>query len=196
MDYENKESKSSEESERTSGEHKPLKDTFRSGSPEEVRDKVKDTVAKGVAAVAGALRGFSETTKNEDVAGRAKEAIGSAGETASSTISSVAEQAKGLKEPLKDAGQKLSETARDLKDTAKEQYSSTKDAVKGSSSERSGSLGSSSLTGSSYGDISGSSSDMARSGGQGSELPDISRTPLAASDKELKGKDLTEDLED
>lgn len=187
MDYDNQDNSMQSESTST---NKPFKETFRSGSPEEVRDKVKDTVAKGVAAVAGALRGFTETTKNEDIAGRTKEAISTAGETASSTISNVAEQAKSLKQPLQEAGQKLSETAKDLTQTAKDQYSSTKGAIQGTGGS-SGSMGSSSLG---SGEMTSSYNQMGASGsGLGSEMPDISHTPLAASDKELKGKDLSDE---
>lgn len=38
-----------------------LRETFRSGTPEEVREKAKETVEKAVAVVAGALRGLADT---------------------------------------------------------------------------------------------------------------------------------------
>lgn len=171
--------------------HKTFKETFREGTPDDVRDKVKDVVQKGVAAVAGALKGFSEQTQKTDMPGTTKSAIHQAGETTRSTVSSVTEEAKNLKPTLQEAGQKLTDTARGLRSTAKEQAQKTREAVKGGGSMSSSSLGSTET--SSY-DLGGSS--VRSSTGQGSEIPDISRTPLAESDKKLQGKDLSSKYEE
>lgn len=91
------------------------------GSPDEIKERVKETVAKGVAAVAGALKGFSEEAKKDDLAGSTKEAI-----------------------------QKAGETTREMTSTVKKEFQETKDVVKGSpsgSSPSGGSLGSSSSMG-------------------------------------------------
>lgn len=123
------------------GSEKTLKETFRSGSPDDVRDKVKDVVQKGIAAVAGALKGFSEEAEREDLPGTTKSAIQKAGETTRSTVSSATEEAKNLKEPLRQAGHKLSETARDIRGTVKEEVDRSKEAIRGGGGS---SLGSSS----------------------------------------------------
>ncbi|HUR68973.1 MAG TPA: hypothetical protein VM370_06975 [Candidatus Thermoplasmatota archaeon] len=194
-----------------------FKETFKSGSPDQVHDKVKDVVQKGVAAVAGALKGFNDKTQEHDIAGSTKSAIRTAGDTARTTIAGVTEEAKNLKEPLMEAGQKLKETAKDLSSAARSQVQDTKEAVKGGSGASGSSLGASSggsmgaMSGSSYNEGSlyneGSSLGGSELGsgvtgmGQGtsaagSEFPDISSTPLAQSDKKLQGKDLTEDLDE
>ena len=199
-----------------SSQHKSnasLKDTFKSGTPDEVRDRVRDTVEKGVAAVAGALKGFNRETERSKLPEETKGAIHQVAETAKSTVSSVTEEAQGLRQPLKEAGQKLSSTAKDLTSTLREQVDETKSAVKGSKSSydsSDSSLGSSSsaigssafdrtssmgMGGSDLG-TSGTSSGSRSSTGLGTELPDISKTPLAQSDRKLIGKDLTEDLEE
>ena len=81
-----------------------------------------------------------------------------------------------LKPTLQEAGQKVRDTARTLKGTAQEQMSKTRDAVKGGGSMSSSSLGGTET--SSY-NLGGSSTRS--TSGQGSEMPDISRTPLAES---------------
>jgi phage shock protein A len=179
---------------------KPFKEVFKQGSPDDVHKKVKDVVQKGVAAVAGALKGFADQTEKNDVAGTTKSAIQQAGETTRTTVSSVTDEVKSLKEPLKEAGQRLSETAKSLKSTAQEQVQNTKQAVKGSSTGV-GSGGMSSgmdMSTSSYnqqGGLGGSTMGSGAIGsgmtGQGTELPDISKTPLSQSDKKLQGKDLS-----
>lgn len=193
------------------GSNKSLKETFKSGSPDEVRDRVRDVVEKGVAAVAGALRGFNEETQRSDVAGQTKGAIHQAAETAKSTVSSVTEEAKSLKEPLREAGQKLGETARDLRGAVREEVDSTKGALQGARSSGGGSsyereMGESELERSSAGmresELERSSSGMGgseldrSSTGQGSEMPDISRTPLAEPDRKLQGRELSSQHEE
>lgn len=173
----------------TGSRNKSLKDTLKSGSADEVKERVKETVEKGVAAVAGALKGFNEKTESSDLPGETKRAVHQAAETAKSAVSSVSEEARGLKEPLREAGQELSKTARDLRSGVHEQVDETKSAIRGSSS----SMG---MGGSELGTPGRSAgSTTSRPGGQGRELPDISRTPLAESDRKLAGKDLTEETE-
>lgn len=167
---------------------KSMKETFKSGSPDDVRERVKDVVEKGVAAVAGALRGFNKEVERSEIPEQTKGAIHQAAQTTKSTVASVTEEAKGLKEPLREAGQKLGETARELRGTLKDEVDRTKGAVRDAGTEGSGSerpelgMGGSEL----------SSSGSAPSTGLGrGEMPDIRNTPLAKSDKELQGKDLT-----
>lgn len=199
-----------------SSSSRSFRDTMKSGSADEVRQKAKDVVQKGVAAVAGALKGFTEETEKSRIADTSKGAVKSAGETIRHTASAVTEEAHNLKEPLKEAGQKLSETARELGSTAREQVKGTRDAFKkegGGSSEFGGSslgLGKGALDtsadddnarlggDSSYGGTSGNSLYGGSSGSSttGTEMPDISKTPLAKPDSELKGKDLTSDLDE
>lgn len=64
-----------ERSGRTS--RKPMADL----SPDEVKESVKEKVAKGLAAVAGALEGFSEQVRKNDLPDTAKNALHEAGET-------------------------------------------------------------------------------------------------------------------
>lgn len=146
---------------------KSFRDTFRDGSPDDVRDKMKDIVAKGVAAVAGALRGFTEESEREDVAGQSRSAIHAAGDTVGKTASTVTEEVKGLQQPLKDAGQKIRETVRDIGQTAKEEVSQTRASMRGGtspSSETPSGYGSTSLT--------------------GGEMPELRSTPLSKSEPE------------
>ena len=165
-----------------------LKDTLKSGTPDEVRDRVKDTVEKGVAAVAGALKGFNRETERSKLPEETKGAIHQVAETAKSTVSSLSEEAQGLREPLKEAGQKLSSTAKDITSTLRDQVDETKSAVKGTSESRSNSMG---MGGSDLGSTSSRSTTSL-----GTELPDISKTPLAQPDRKLIGKDLSENIEE
>ena len=194
-----------------SGEHhKTIRETFKEGTPDDVRDRVKEAVQKGVAAVAGALKGFTEQSQKTDMPGTTKGAIHQAGETTRSTVSSVSDEVTNLKEPLKEAGQKLSSAAKDLRSTAKEQVDKTREAVRGRDTGTMGgpgtmgtagafgstSLGSTSLSREKASDEMTSSYDLGRTkSGQGTEIPDISRTPLAQSDKKLHGKDLSSEYE-
>lgn len=163
----------SSEGSKSSEHERGLKETFKSGSPDEVRDKVKSAVQKGVAAVAGALRGFSEEAERNRMPEAARDAVHQAGETTRSTIASVSDEARGLKEPLKVAGQQLRETATDLKDTVRSEVDETKDAFRG---ERG---------------MGGASGGMG-----GGEMPDIRDTPMALPDAKLIGKDLSDETED
>lgn len=181
------------------GSTRSIKETFRMGSPDEVRDRVKETVAKGVAAVAGALKGFTEETQKNRVAEQTRQAIQQAGDTTRNVVSSTTEQISGMKEPLREAAQKVGSTVRDVGQSAKQEFRQTKSAVKeGSSSSKTGSMGSnmgmggSSLGTSSYNLPTGSGGSPS-TGPAGGEMPDISRTPLGKSDKELRGKDLRRD---
>lgn len=118
----------------SSGHQRSLKETFKHGSPEEVKERFKETVAKGVAAVAGALRGFTEESRKDKLPDQTREAIHHAGETARTAVSSTTEEVEKTRQPLKEASQKLGETARDIGSTAKQEYSQTRDTVKGGKS--------------------------------------------------------------
>ena len=185
------------------GSNASFKDTLKSGSPDEVKDRVKDVVEKGVAAVAGALKGFNRGTEKNQLPEEAKGAIHQAAETTKSTVSSVSEGVSGLREPLREAGQKLGETTRDLSSTVREQVDETRSAVRGAGSSGSsaslgsaGSAGSLGRSGPRDMGMGGSELGSSRaSSGQGTELPDIRNTPLAESDRKLVGKDLTSDLD-
>lgn len=179
---------------------KSIKETFRSGTPEDVKERVKDTVAKGVAAVAGALKGFNEETQKNRLAEQTREAIQQAGDTTRNVVSSTTEQIEGMKQPLRDAAHKVGSTVRDVGKSAKDEYRQTKEGVKGSSSSESSSLGSSNMGSSSMGmggstlgtssynlpsGAGGPPSTSGTTGLGGGEMPDIRNTPLAKSDKEL-----------
>lgn len=174
---------------------KSLRETFKSGSPDDVRDKVKDVVEKGVAAVAGALRGFSEKAENEKISDTTKGALHQAGETARKTVTGVTEEAKNLQPQIKEASQKLRETARGVRDSVRSEVDSTKGAMKESGSSPYGGIGSTHEGGGAYGSTMGMGGSSLESRKE-NEFPDIRNTPMAESDKKLQGKDLTKDLEE
>lgn len=178
MDEEN----TQQDQDRSKTTGKSLKETFQSGTPDDVRDRVKDATQKAVAAVAGALKGFADEAERSDVAGTSKNAVHQAGETVRSTASSVTEEAKGLKAPLQEAGQKLRETAHDITSTARDELGQAKDALRG---ERSGEAQGAADRGGARGLT-----------GQGTEMPDLSRTPMAEPDRKLQGKDLLHELDE
>lgn len=74
---------------------------FKEATPEEVKSKVKETVQKGVAAVAGALKGFSEEARKHDLANSTKEAISKAGETTRQVVGTTAQEVQKTKEHVK-----------------------------------------------------------------------------------------------
>lgn len=110
---------------------KSVRETFRTGSPDDVKERVKEAVAKGVAAVAGALKGFNEQMQQNRVPEKTREAIQRAGETTREAVSSTSEQVKGMKQPLKDAGRSIGEATRDIGGTAKEEFRQTRESMKG-----------------------------------------------------------------
>jgi hypothetical protein len=77
---------------------------FKEASPEEVRERVKETVQKGVAAVAGALKGFTEESKKHDLAKSTKQAIRKAGETARQVAGTATKEIKETRQHLKAGG--------------------------------------------------------------------------------------------
>jgi hypothetical protein len=77
---------------------------FNESSPEEVRDRVKETVQKGVAAVAGAIKGFSEEARRHDLAKTTKQAIQKAGETAREVAGTARQEIRQTREHLKGGG--------------------------------------------------------------------------------------------
>jgi hypothetical protein len=88
--------------ERPTGSQKGFKDA----SPDDVKHKVKESVQKGVAAVAGALKGFSEEAKKHNLADATKEAISKAGETTRQVVGTTAQELKRTKEHVKEAARK------------------------------------------------------------------------------------------
>jgi hypothetical protein len=135
--------------------------SFKDSSPEDVKNRVKETVQKGVAAVAGALKGFSEEAKKNDLAGSTKQAIQKAGETTREVAGTVRDEYKGTKEHLTSA-------------TGTGKGTGSGSSV-GSSSMGSSSSGSSM---SNVGSTGGSSSSL-------KDLPDISKTEIGKKDDEL-----------
>jgi hypothetical protein len=136
------------------------KTSFKDAKPDEIKERVKETVQKGVAAVAGALKGFSEEAKKDELAQSTKQAI-----------------------------QKAGETTREVAGTVKSEVRETKSTLKGGqSSMGSGtSMGSSSYGSASYG--STGLGDVGSTGGTTStgtkDVPDLRKTDIAKSDDEL-----------
>lgn len=156
---------------------KSLKETFRTGSPDDVRDKVRDAVEKGVAAVAGALKGFADRVEKQDVAGTTKQALHEAGESARSAVSGLSEEAKNLREPLRQAGQRFKETARHLKSDVSSQIAETKDALTGPPSGMAKGIG-------------GSVDEKTTPG-----VPDLRRARLGETNEELRQRELDDVFE-
>lgn len=98
------------------GASKGMKEAWRSGDAERVKEEAKKLVEKGVAAVAGALKGFTETSQREEMPQQAAGAVREAGETAKqvtsetqSQVSTVGEQAKGLASEVKNQAKSVRE---------------------------------------------------------------------------------------
>ena len=87
-----------------SSSKKPMADQ----SPDELKETIKEKVARGVAAVAGALKGFSEEAKKQDLAGSTKEAIQKAGETTRDVASTTKQEFQQTKETFKGGSQSSS----------------------------------------------------------------------------------------
>src|SRR5687768_2344100 len=77
------------------------KTSFKDAKPDEIKERVKETVQKGVAAVAGALKGFSEEAKKDHLAESTKQAIQKAGETTREVAGTVKSEVKETKSTLK-----------------------------------------------------------------------------------------------
>lgn len=171
--------------------------SFQDASPDEVREMVKDRVAKGIAAVTGALEGFVERSRRGELAQKSRQAIETAGETSREVISSTSEQFdrtvskanekldsskrnvrdSGIIDNAKEAMHKVSDTARQVGRSAKEEARKTRDELKGSSSGGSSSLGGSEMT-SAY-------NQQTKTGADLSGIPDIRNTPLGTQ-KDIK----------
>lgn len=156
--------------------------SFKEASPDEVKHKVKETVQKGVAAVAGALKGFSEEAKKHDLAGSTKEAINKAGETTRQVVGTTAEEFQRTKEHVKEK-------------------------AKGTGSTASSGMGSSSLGSSNVGNLGGSSTsgtsnvrgtsyqenamqdvtdNVPKNKAGTTGMPDLRKTDLSKTDRELE----------
>lgn len=71
---------------------------------DDVKQNVKEKVAKGVAAVAGALKGFSEEANKTDLAGSTKQAIQKAGETTRELASAAKSEFRETRDSFKGSG--------------------------------------------------------------------------------------------
>lgn len=193
--------------------------SFSNATPDEVREMVKDRVAKGIAAVTGALEGFVERSRRGELAQKTRQAIETAGETSREVISSTSEQvertvstaneklqhtkknvqdsgikenASGVIQNAKQAMHKAGETARGVTRSAKEEAQKTKQELGGGSSGSSSKFGSS---GSSSGmDMSTSSYNQQSDATSG--VPDISNTKLGTQSdiKKAQGGSSTDRL--
>lgn len=70
-------------------------------SPDEVKTKVKDAVAKGVAAFAGALKGFTEEAQKHDLANTTKSAIQKAGEATRQVAGTATDEIRKTRDHVK-----------------------------------------------------------------------------------------------
>lgn len=93
-----------------------VKDAFRSGTPEDVKESVKKTVEKGVAAVAGALKGVADTAEREDVAGATKSAVRQIGETTKELTKEGQKQFDAMREQVRERKSGAGTTATTLDD--------------------------------------------------------------------------------
>ena len=158
---------------------------FREASPEEVKHKVKETVQKGVAAVAGALKGFSEEAKKHNLADSTKEAINKAGETTRQVVGTTAKEFQKTKEHVKEQVKGGNASS-----------SSLSGGSMGASGSSIGSLGGSSTMDSGSSSVRGTSqrenamqdvSDSVPENKAGTTgIPDLRKTNLGKSDKDLK----------
>ncbi|MEA3201469.1 MAG: hypothetical protein QOE90_2897 [Thermoplasmata archaeon] len=94
---ENEENETNMDMSRTTNEATSFKDA----SPEEVKTKVKESVQKGVAAVAGALKGFTDEARKHNLAEATKEAIQKAGETTRQVVGTTAKEFQQTKQHVK-----------------------------------------------------------------------------------------------
>lgn len=177
------------------GQSNVPKKAFKDASPDEVREMMKDRVAKGLAAVTGALEGFIERSQRGELADKTRNALQEAGHTTREAIRGTSEQMdktrqtakeSGIASKAKEAVQKAGETARRVGETAKDEYQQTRDKM-GKGSHGSTSVGSSSIGGSSgFGSTSPSSSPSTSSIGGTSDatkgVPDIRKTKLGTQD--------------
>lgn len=96
-----------------------MREAWRSGSPNEVREATRNLVEKGVAAVAGALRGFADAAQREKMPDEARKAVHQAGETAKAATSEAQNQASQVGQKAKDLSTEVRRQASDMKKEAK-----------------------------------------------------------------------------
>jgi hypothetical protein len=169
--------------------------SFRESSPDEVREMMKERVAKGIAAVTGALEGFIERSRGGELPKKTREAIESAGETSREAIATTSEQVSrtadvaseklretrsnveksGVVDRAKDALHKAGDTTRGVTQAFKEETQKTKDTLgrKGASSPHMG--GTTGMPTSTYNER-GSSGGLGSSNLGGSKLSETSNT--------------------
>lgn len=152
--------------------------SFRDKSPEEVKDTVKDKVAKGVAAVAGALKGFTEEAQKNDLANSTKEAIQKAGDTTRTLASTAKEEYRSTKETIKPSGGSLSSGSSSSGSTS----SSLSDYGSSSSSGSGSSMGASSSTGSTGTGSTSTYGTPSTKASESSEFPTLDKTPKEDED--------------
>lgn len=70
-------------------------------TPAEAKENVRQKVAKGVATVAGALQGFAEEAKKDDLPHKAQQAVQKAGETTRKTAEATRQEGRKVKRSLK-----------------------------------------------------------------------------------------------
>jgi hypothetical protein len=171
--------------------------SFREASPDEVREMVKEKVAKGIAAVTGALEGFVERSRRGELAGKTRQAIEQAGETGREAISATSEQLSKtgskveesrLADNAKQAFQKVGETTRRVTGAVKEETQKTKEELgKGKSNVGGMSSQGTSMETSSYNKPHslGGASELSGLGNKGtgtSDMPDIRNTALGTQE--------------
>lgn len=81
--------------------NRPKSKSYHDSSPEEVKQQVKETVSKGIAAAAGAVEGVADEMENDHLPDTAGKAIEMVGETARRITQTTVEQAKKVKDSVK-----------------------------------------------------------------------------------------------
>lgn len=180
--------------------------SFKDASPEDVKNKVKETVQKSVAAVAGALKGFSEEAKKHNLADATKQAIQRAGETTRQVVGTTAKEFQQTKDHVKSAVKKTGSAGSSSwapEDSSSSSIGSLGGGMTSSYNEEAGigstsmgdvgSLGGSSSLGTSeVSNVRGTSlQENAMQGGaigssESFKVPDLRKTELGKSDEQLQ----------
>lgn len=168
--------------------------SFRDASPDEVREMMKERVAKGIAAFTGALEGFVERSRKGELAQKTRQAIESAGETGREVISSTSEQISqtsnkvgesGIVDNAKQAVKKVGETTRQMTGAVKEETRKTKEELGRGKTNVGAGMGAGSMT-SAYNEPSnlGGASELTGLGEKGTvrDMPDIRKTELGTQE--------------